>query len=53
MVDKWEYKILSMNGTRNDEVKLSALGDEGWVLVAVTSQSLTSVSVAYLKRKIE
>ena len=51
MVDKWEYKILTVNGTRNDEVKLGGLGDEGWELVAVTTQSLSSVSVAYLKRK--
>ena len=51
MIDKWEYKILTMNGTRNDEVKLDGLGDEGWELVVVTTQSLTSASIAYLKRK--
>lgn len=39
-----------MELTRNDEVKLGGLGDEGWELVAVTAQSLSSVSVAYLKR---
>ena len=49
--DKWEYKTLTVNGTRTDEVKLGGLGDEGWELVAVTQQSLISVSVAYLKRK--
>ncbi|MDQ1280114.1 MAG: hypothetical protein QG670_1376 [Thermoproteota archaeon] len=51
MVDKWEYRVLNLNGTRNDEVILGRLGDEGWELVAVTTQSLTSNSVAYLKRK--
>ncbi len=53
MVDKWEYKLLSMYGTRNDEAKLDGLGSEGWELIAVTSQSLTSTSIAYLKRKKE
>ena len=51
MVDKWEHKILPVNGTRNDEVKLDLLGDEGLELVDVTTQSLSSISVAYLKRR--
>ena len=51
MADEWEYRILTVNGTRNDELKLGLLGEEGWELVAVTTQSLGSISVAYLKRK--
>lgn len=46
---KWKYQILVLDG-RNEE-KLNELGDEGWELVCVTSESEERYATAYFKRQ--
>lgn len=45
---KWEYTILMLDG-RNEE-KLNELGNEGWELVSVTTESEDRYATAYLKK---
>lgn len=52
MVDRWEYKVITMDCRDNEglsETRLNGYGAGGWELVAVARSSFESI--AYLKRR--